>query len=129
MTSKAKPAGQNKTERRWSVLREKLAAHASLLAEQGVLTLKTMKGRRYWYLRYMLPADEAGRRRHGSVYVGREADREIVGQVRQLLQRYRDRRLWIKEVASYARFAASVKMLALRQVRGLSRFRKARAET
>jgi hypothetical protein len=43
----------------------------------------------------------------------------------ELLQRYRERRLWVKEVAGYASFAASVKALVRRQIRGLSRSSRA----
>jgi hypothetical protein len=102
VTSQAKKQN-NRPSDRWQALLVKIEAHAALLVDQGNLVLKAIDGKHYWYLRFLLPADERGHRRHCSLYVGRECDLEIVPRVRALLDGYREPRRQIREVAGYVR--------------------------
>jgi hypothetical protein len=118
-----RPAAQTvqTLDQRWPALRARIAAHAPLLARQGVLVRKRLGTGYFWYLRFLLPADATGHRRQTSLYIGKESDEELVARVRQLLEDYRQPRRWVEEVAACAAFAASLKALLRRSARQWSR--------
>jgi hypothetical protein len=103
MTSTRSTRRYKHPEQRWEALRARIEAHASLLVDQGDPVLKTIGAKRYWYLRFLLPADGRGHRRHRSLYVGREHDQELVARVRALLESYREPSRLIREIAGYLR--------------------------
>jgi hypothetical protein len=92
-------------EQRWIVLQDKLAANATWLARQGSLARKRGGGRRSWVVRFCTRED--GRTVQRSLYVCSDDQPELLGRVRELLCRYRAASGWAREVASFARFAAS----------------------
>ena len=103
--TKVRPARKyRRTHNRWEPLSARIAAHASLLMEQGDLVLKKIGTHRYWYLRFLLPANPQGQRRHCSLYVGREADRELVARVLMLLEQIREPKHQLNEIARYVQF-------------------------
>jgi hypothetical protein len=101
MTSQAKSTTYKRASNRWAALHARIEAHASLLVDQGDLVLKAKGANRYWHLRFLLPADEQGHRRHRSLYVGRERDQELVARVQALVESYREPRRQIQEIARY----------------------------
>jgi len=103
-------------ERRWAVLRRKLAAIAPCLARQGTLVQKTVGRSRVWVVRYCVR--DNGRTVQRSLYVGTEDQAELVQRVRELLRRYRAPGRWPKEVAAFARFAASAHAALKRSLPG-----------
>jgi hypothetical protein len=105
----AKTLRYKRADERWASLAAKIAAHAPLLFGQGDLVLKRIGANRYWYLRFLLPPDEMGHRRHRSVYVGRASDEDLVARVRALLDDCRRSRQWIKELDACVRLAAILK--------------------
>jgi hypothetical protein len=117
----AAPRAARTLDQRWAALRAKIAAHAPLLATQGVLVRKPLGAGRFWYLRFLLPADATGRRRQTSLYIGKESDAELVAGTRQLLEAYRQPRRWVEEVAACAAFAGSLKALLRHYAREGSR--------
>ena len=116
-TQRSYPAASRRAEaieRRWEAFKVKIAVHSSLLATQGTLVLKRIGLRQFWYLRFLLPADANGRRRHRSVYLGPATDHEFLSRTRQLLEEYRQPRLWVAGVSAYAALAASVRSILRR---------------
>ena len=99
-------------ERRWAALRAKLEAHADDLATQGVLVSRVASHRRVWKVRLVVRV--GGRRVHRAIYVGGDDQPELLERARRLLELYRAQGRWGEEVASFARFAASVSGLARR---------------
>jgi hypothetical protein len=85
-------------ETRWAAIQEKMAANARWLVRRGSLTTKRAYGKRFWVLRFDRP--EQGRACHRTIYIGREP--ELLRRTCCLLQQYRSRALWEKEVAAYA---------------------------
>jgi hypothetical protein len=72
---------------------------------QGDLVLKRIGTKRYYDLRFLLPEDQRGQRRHCSLYVGRESDQELVARIRDLLEHIREPRQQIEEIARYVQIA------------------------
>jgi hypothetical protein len=95
-------------EQRWEALRARIEVHASLLVDQGDLVLKANGANRYWYLRFLMPANERGHRRHCSVYVCGEGDQMLVARVRALLEGYREPKRQIQEIAGYVRMVRTM---------------------
>ena len=110
--SSAKPPSRvgarryKRVDDRWESLSAQIKEYAPLLVGQGDLVLKKIGVNRFWYLRFLLPPDEKGHRRHRSVYVGREADIELVARVRALLDDCRAPRRWVKELDVCVKLAA-----------------------
>lgn len=92
-------------ERRWSTVEAKLAAYADLLADQGgLVAMRSASGRRVWVVRV---ADVVGERRvHRSLYVGGDQP-ELLGRVRNWLDRCRVDGRVAREVEGYAEVAAA----------------------
>jgi hypothetical protein len=103
-------------EERWAALQEKFAANAPWLVRQGALVQKTTGSCRFWVVRFYVR--DNGRTVQRSVYVGLDHETELRRRVEELLQRYRAPRHWPKEVASFARFAASAHAALGRGLRG-----------
>ena len=97
--------GSKRANARREALSREIEAHAPLLIDQGVLVLKRIGARRFWYLRFMLPADETGHRRHCCLYVGRESDEELVARVRTLLEHCRAPQQGLQELSAYVKIA------------------------
>jgi hypothetical protein len=105
------PTPASDRKRRWIALQEKLDLVAETLIGQGTLVRKaTPSGRQTWVIRFV--DTSGGKRVHRSVYVG--ADPRLVRRARHLLGRYRQRRRWPEEVATFVRLAASVAAVARR---------------
>jgi hypothetical protein len=104
-TKKRRSRTRPDMEERWAVIQGKLAAIAPLLARQGALVQKTVGGSRVWVVRFCVR--ENGRTVQRSLYVGTDDQVELLQRVRDLLRRYRAPSQWPKEMACYARFAAS----------------------
>jgi hypothetical protein len=105
------PAPASDRERRWAVLQSKLDRVAEALIGQGTLVRKAMpSGRETWAIRYVDAS--GGKPIHRSIYIG--AHPRLVRRARRLLGRYRRRRRWPEEIATYVRLAASVGAVARR---------------
>jgi hypothetical protein len=120
--SSAKRAGMLRYKRaddRWASLSAQIEEYAPLLVCQGDLVLKRIGPNRYWYLRFLLPPDEGGHRRHRSVYVGRESDADLVARVRALLDDCRRSRQWLKELDACLKLAAMLNRVMWRSTRRL----------
>ena len=107
----------NDLDNRWIALRARIVANADLLADQGSVILKTVRGRKYWALRFKLAADAGTHRRHATIHIGVESDQDLVARVRALLASFREPRHWADEVGRYAFVAASLVALLGRQHR------------
>ena len=97
-----------RADQRWESLAATIDTHSALLADQGDLVLKKIGKKRYWYLRFLLPADDRGHRRHCSLYIGRESDAELLTRVRSQLEHCRALRRAVEELHAYANAAAMV---------------------
>ena len=86
-------------------LTTEIDANAHLLANRGVLVRKKIGANRFWYLRFLLPPDETGHRRHRCLYVGRECDKELVARVRALLEKCRAPRQRLQELDACGKLA------------------------
>jgi hypothetical protein len=105
------PTSPSDRERRWAALQEKLDRVAETLIGQGALVRKAMpSGRKTWVVRFV--DTSGGKRVHRSLHVG--TDPQLVRRARQLLGRYRQRRRWPAEIATYVRLAGSVGAVARR---------------
>lgn len=102
------PKRYKRADDRWASLSARIREYSPLLVNQGDLVLKQIGARRYWYLRFLLPADERGHRRHKCLYVGREGDLELVGRVQSALDECRTSRHHIEEIAGYGRIMRSM---------------------
>jgi hypothetical protein len=116
MTKITRGALTDNVDARWDKLRAKIECHTLLLRKQGDVVLKTIKGRRYWYLRFLLPRGETGRRRHASIYIGAESDEELLARTRRLLEWYQAPTQLAKELHAAANFAGALNRLLLRQL-------------
>jgi hypothetical protein len=89
----------------WSIYALRLInTLAPILMNQGDLVLKRIGTKRYYDLRFLLPEDQRGQRRHCSLYVGREgreSDQGLVARIRDLLEHIREPRRQIEEIARY----------------------------
>jgi hypothetical protein len=105
------PRPPSDRERRWAALQAKLDLVAEAIIGQGTLVRKTMpSGRATWRIRYV--DTSGGKRVHRSLHVG--TDPQLVRRARHLLGRYRQRRRWPEEIATYVRLAGSVGAIARR---------------
>jgi hypothetical protein len=115
--SNATAKRRRRADQRWESLAATIDTHSSLLADQGDLVLKKIGKKRYWYLRFLMPADHSGHRRHCSLYIGRESDAELLTHVRSQLERCRSLRRTVEELNGYANAAA----MLTRAVEGATR--------
>ena len=86
-------------------LSREIEAHAPLLIGQGILVLKVIVARHFWYLRFMLPADETSRRHHRCLYDGRESDEELVVCIRTLLEHCRAPQQGLQQLTAFVEIA------------------------
>ena len=117
--SRATAKRRRRADERWESLAAAIETHSALLADQGDLVLKKIGKKRYWYLRFLLPADDKGHRRHCSAYVGRESDEELLMRVRTQLERCRALRRAVEELTGYANAAAMLTRAVQRVTRRL----------
>ena len=102
-------------ERRWRAIVPKLADASDALARQGsVAARSTPGGLRVYTVRYV--AEEGGRRRQKSVYLG--SSPVLAERARALIRRYRQRERWTREVEASARFATASGALMRRLLSG-----------
>ena len=104
---------------RWAVIRQKLEAHAEVLASRGSLVAKEARGRRVWAVRFVVA--QGGRPIHRSIFVGGDEMPELLERTRSLLEGYRLPRRWAEEVQGYARLAARAGSLLRRLAAGQGR--------
>jgi hypothetical protein len=103
-------------EARWTVVRQKLEAHAEVLASRGSLVAKQARGRRVWAVRFVVA--EGGQPIHRSIFVGGDEMPELLERTRSLLEGYRLPRRWAEEVQGYVRMAARARSLVRRLAAG-----------
>jgi hypothetical protein len=127
MTRDTIRSSSDKVDARWAKLRAKIECHAPFLRKQGDVVLKKIKTGHYWYLRFLLPPGETGRRRHKSIYICSDTDKELLTRTRQLLGYYRAQRKLVKEVHAAAHFARALTRLLRRQNREISRLQRRNA--
>ena len=92
-----------KMEDRCSAIRGQLEAAADILTKQGVIASRRASGRRVWSVRYRQEG-QGGRRVHKSIYLGSNA--ELVGRAQGLLDQFRRREAWCREIESMAKLTA-----------------------
>jgi hypothetical protein len=106
-------------EARWAAIRQKLEAHADVLASRGSLVAKQARGRRVWAVRVVVA--QGGRPIHRSIFVGGDEVPELLERTRSLLEEYRLPRRWVEEVQGYARLASRAGSLVRRLAAGQGR--------
>jgi hypothetical protein len=94
-----------KMEDRWLAIRSQLESAADILAKQGVIASRRASGRRVWSVRYR-QEDRSGRRVHKSIYLGDNA--ELIRRAQGLLDQFRHREAWYREVESMAKLTAAL---------------------
>ena len=94
-----------KMEDRCSAIRGQLEAAADILTKQGVIASRRASGRRVWSVRYRQEG-QGGRRVHKSIYLGSNA--ELVGRAQGLLDQFRRREAWCREIESMAKLTATL---------------------
>jgi hypothetical protein len=99
-------------EDRWLAIRSQLEAAAETLAKQGVVASRQASGRRVWSVRYR-QADRSGRRVHKAVYLGCNAT--LIGRAQGLLDEFRRREAWCREVESIAKLTAALSRVVARK--------------
>jgi type I site-specific restriction endonuclease len=92
-------------EDRWLAIRGQLESAADMLTKQGVITSRWASGRRVWSVRYR-QADRSGRRVHKSIYLGDNA--ELIRRAQRLLEQFRRREDWCREVESMAKISTAL---------------------
>ena len=112
-------------ERRWQKILGKMQDQVMHLQRQGVIVSKiSSTGRRVWALRFC--SRDQGRRVHRSIYLGGDDQPELLRRARLLLQEYRSRAGWAKEIATYAQFAAGANAALKRLGVGVNKGRVSR---
>jgi hypothetical protein len=106
-------------EARWAVIRQKLEAHAAVLASRGSLVAKQARGRRVWAIRFVVA--QGGRPVHRSIFIGGDELPELLERTRSLLEEYRLPQRWAEEVDASARLAARAGSLLRRLAAGQGR--------
>ena len=101
---------------RWSIIRAKMEAAATVLEKQGSMASRMVGSQRHWSVRYVDRTCSGNRQR--AIHVG--SDPEIIRRARELLAEYRERGGWADEAAAYARIAGSL-AAALKRVVGRRR--------
>src|SRR5262245_40927341 len=99
-------------EARWLKLQRRIEEVAPLLTTQGAIVPKPSGRRRVWVLRFRIR--EGGRRRLKSVYLCADGESELLERAQRLLDSLRGPARWLREVATFARFARRVNRLVMR---------------
>ena len=94
-----------KMEDRWLAIRGQLESAAEILKKQGVIASRRASGRRVWSVRYR-QEDQSGRRVHKTIYLGDNA--ELIRRAQGLLDQFRRREAWYREVESMAKLTAAL---------------------
>jgi hypothetical protein len=89
----------------WAVIQEAFRWNAPHLIRQGTIVSKMVAGRKKWVLRFVVTGD--GPSIHRSVFLCCDDQPALLTKARRLLQRYRERAGWAKEMALFARLAGA----------------------